>query len=213
MISFNCACGEQLAAAPEHAGMRVQCPKCKAVLVIPKPESEFEYADDPAPPPPKKKPKLVDDDDPPPRKSAAPPPPPKKKPKLVDDDDERAGPSKKKAALVEDEDEEDDRPKKKKKKKKRNYGDDDEPEHVRALMAKANAELDEEEERHRREGGGIHFTPGIIAGLISILLGLTLLVVMVCTGFIWFYGLILCGFLIIGGGVRVVLSFTGQGTD
>jgi len=208
MISFNCACGEPLAAAPEHAGLRVQCPKCHSTLVVP--AAEFEYADDPTPPPSKKKPVLVEDEVPA-RKSAAPPPPAKKgKPVLVDDDE--PPPAKKKAKLV-DEDEDEDRKPKKKKKKKRNYGDDDEPEHVKSLMAKANAELDEEEARHRREGGGIAITPGIIAGLISILLGIILLVVMVCTGFIWFYGLILCGVLIIGGGVRVVLSFTGQGTD
>lgn len=186
MISFNCACGEPLAAAPEHAGMRVQCPKCRAVLVIPKPESEFEYADDPAPPPP-----------------------PKKKPKLVDEDEEPARPAKKKAALVEDDEE--DRPRKKKK-KKRNYGDDDEPEHVKALMAKANAELDEEEARHRREGGGIHFTPGIIGGLLAFVIGSLGAVVTICV-FPNFFLICFCGAVALGGLIRCVLSFLGKGVD
>jgi len=211
MISFNCACGEPLAAAPEHAGLQVQCPKCNAVLVVPAAESEFEYADDTAPPPPPKKKPILVEDEPPSKRSAAPPPPPKKKKPVVLEDEEEPAPAKKKAKLVDDE--EDDRKPKKKKKKKRNYGDDDEPEHVKRLMAQANAELDEEEARHKREGGGIAITPGIIAGIISMLLGMILLVVMVCVGFFSFYLLILCGVLIVGGGVRVVLSFTGQGVD
>ena len=80
-------------------------------------------------------------------------------------------------------------------------------------MDRANAELDEEEARHAREGGGIAVTPGIIAGGISVLIGVLLLVVFICVGFINFYALVLCGLLIVGGGVRVVLSFLGQGVD
>lgn len=210
MISFHCACGEPLAAADEHAGMRVKCPKCDSVLVVPEPESEFEYADDPAPPPPPKKkgPVLVDEDDPP-RRSSAPPPPPKRKPKLVDEDEENDRPKKKKAALVEDD--EDDRPKKKKK-KKRNYGDDDEPEHVKRLMAKANADLDEEEARHAREGGGVHFTPGIIGGLLAFVIGSLGAIVVICV-FPNIFLICFCGAIALGGLIRCVLSFLGQGVD
>lgn len=208
MISFNCACGESLAAADEHAGLRVQCPKCNSQLVVPAAESEFEYADDPAPPPPKKKgPVLVEDDEPPSRKMATPLPPPKKKPVLVEDDEDEPAPGKKKAKLVDDEES-----KPRKKKKKRNYGDDDEPEHVKALMAKANAELDEEEARHRREGGGIHFTPGIIAGVIAFLVGSLGMLLFMCL-FPNFYIICLCGALALGGLIRAILSFLGQGVD
>lgn len=210
MISFNCACGEPLAAADEHAGLRVQCPRCNSQLVVPAAESEFEYADDPAPPPaPKKKgPVLVEDDEPPSRKMATPLPPPKKKPVLVEDDEDEPARGKKKAKLVDDEDS---KPKKKKK-KKRNYGDDDEPEHVKALMARANADLDEEEARHRREGGGIHFTPGIIAGVIAFLVGSLGMVLFMCL-FPNFYVICLCGALALGGLIRAILSFLGQGVD
>ncbi len=185
MISFNCACGEPLAAAPEHAGLQVQCPKCNARLTIPAAESEFEYAsDDPAPPPPPKK----------------------KRPVLVEDD-EADPPAKKKAKLVDKED----KPKKKNK-KKRNYGDDDEPEHVKALMAKANAELDEQEARHAREGGGIHFTPGIVGGGIAFLVGSLLFLLFLCV-FAHPIVLVACGVIALGGLIRCVLSFLGQGVD
>lgn len=183
MISFNCACGEPLAAAPEHAGLQVQCPKCDALLTIPAAEAEFEYADDPEPaPPPKRKPVLVDDDV----------PPAKKKAKLVDEENKP----------------------KKKKKKPRNYGDDDEPEHVRRLMDKANAELDEEEARHAREGGGIHFTPGIIGGALAFIIGSLLVVLFICLPVPFkFYIICFCGAIALGGLVRCVLSFLGRGVD
>lgn len=182
MISFSCACGEPLAAAPEHAGMRVRCPKCHAVLVVPTADSEFDYADDLSPPPPKKKPVLVEDDEDEPK-------PAKKKAKLVDEDEDRKP--------------------RKKKKKKRNYGDDDEPEHVKRLMAKANAELDEEEARHRREGGGIAITPGIILGVSMFVIGIALFVILLLVGFCSIWPLVFAGV----GLVRAVLSFLGQGVD
>ncbi len=182
MISFNCGCGEPLAAAPEHTGLQVQCPKCDARLTIPAAESEFEYAsDDPAPPPKKKKPVMVEEDA---------PAPPKKKARLVDEGEKP----------------------KKKKKAKRNYGDDDEPDHVKALMAKANADLDEEEQRHAREGGGIHFTPGIIGGGVAFLVGSLLFCVFICV-FAHPIVLVACGVIALGGLIRCVLSFLGKGVD
>jgi hypothetical protein len=45
------------------------------------------------------------------------------------------------------------------------------------------------------------------------LLGFVLLAVMFFVGCCPFYGLILAGVLIVGGLVRIVLGFTGQGTD
>lgn len=50
MIAFACECGEPLAAAPEHAGRRVQCPRCGERLSVPAGDAEH-----PAPPPPKPK--------------------------------------------------------------------------------------------------------------------------------------------------------------
>ena len=70
MIEFACECGEPLAAAPEHVGKRVKCPRCGDMLTVP--AAEFEDA--PPPPPPKKKAVLVDEDDPPPRRKRKPPP-------------------------------------------------------------------------------------------------------------------------------------------
>ena len=48
---------------------------------------------------------------------------------------------------------EDDEPRPKKKRRSWNHGDDDESPRTRRLMADAHARLDEEEDRHRREGG------------------------------------------------------------
>ena len=140
---------------------------------------------------------IFDADDrlaPPPKPPA--PPPPKTKPRVADDED----------------DEDDERPKKKKKKRK-NHGDDDEDPHVRALMRKANADLDEEEYRRRREGGGIAFTPGIIAGLAMLVFGLLGIAVMICVGFISIRLMVFCAAFAIVGLVRAVLSFNGQGFD
>lgn len=168
MIAFNCACGEPLAAAPEHAGLQVQCPKCDARLTIPAAESEFDYADDPTPPPPKNKAKLVDEEE--------------RKPK--------------------------------RRRKQRNSRDDDEPEHVRRLMDRANAELDEDEARRAREGGGIHFTPGLIGGALAFVVGSLLVVLFICLPVPFKFCIIcFCGAIAVGGLVRCVLSFLGQGVD
>lgn len=75
MISFDCECGEPLAAAPEHAGKQVKCPRCEKLLTVPRPEADFEYpADDdpPAPPPPRRGPA------PPPKRGTPVDDPPKK---------------------------------------------------------------------------------------------------------------------------------------
>ena len=154
MIEFSCPCGEPLAAADEHAGAEVACPRCARTLSVP--------GGGP------KRGRVLDD------------PPP--------------------------------RPRRKKKRRRRNYGDDDTPDHVRRLMEKANAELDEDEARRSRQGR-IAITPGIIAGVLSVILGVVLLAVMLLVGFFTFYLLVVCGLLIVGGGVRAVLSFLGQGWD
>ena len=123
-------------------------------------------------------------------------------------------PPRKKASLVDKDDEEEDRPRKKKKRKRKNYDDEDEESpQVRAMMDKAHAELDEEEERHRRESRGIHFTPGIMAGLGMFLVGSLACVTMVCIGFISIRLIVICAVFAIIGLVRAILAFKGQGID
>lgn len=206
LISFTCRCGVQLAAAAEHAGMQVQCPRCGKVTAVPQPEPEFEYADDTPDDPPRARVRAKPIATASPPKPPAPPPAPvKKKPVLVDEEDDPPQ-KKKKARLVDEE-----KPKKKKKASRR--GGEPLSGHAAMYMEKANADLDEEEERHRREGGGIHFTPGIIGGSIAFLVGSILLVIcFVICGFN-LYVLSACGVLALGGLVRAVLSYMGQGVD
>jgi hypothetical protein len=116
-ITLSCPCGKTLRVADEHAGKRVKCPVCTAVLTAPKaePEPQFEVIEEqPA--------------------NALVAPKPVVKPKAVeeDDEDERGGyglkPAEKTAPIPTPEpefrrraeaDEDDDRPRKKKKKKQR----------------------------------------------------------------------------------------------
>lgn len=56
MIEFACECGEPLAAAPEHAGKRVKCPRCGELLAVPSPKKKAVPVDD-DPPRRKRKPK------------------------------------------------------------------------------------------------------------------------------------------------------------
>jgi len=51
MIAFDCACGEPLAAADEHAGRRVRCPKCGTSLAVPEPAYHAKPDATPAPEP------------------------------------------------------------------------------------------------------------------------------------------------------------------
>src|SRR5262245_33210668 len=39
-IEFACGCGKKLKIADEHAGKKIKCPACKAVLTVPVPEEE-----------------------------------------------------------------------------------------------------------------------------------------------------------------------------
>jgi uncharacterized Zn finger protein (UPF0148 family) len=158
VISFNCACGEPLAAAPEHAGLQVQCPKCDARFTVP-------TADDSPPrPPAKKKARLVEEEG---------------KPKAM-------------------------------RNKQRNSGDD-EHDPVQRLMDRAHAELDEQEERHRREGGGVHFTPGIIGGFAVFVV--FVLLAALCLLALQLYFAIGCLCVAFLGLARCVLSFLGRGVD
>ena len=134
--------------------------------------------------------------DDPPKREAAPLPPPKKKLAMrAEDEDEYL-----------DEDGRERRPRKRKKRFR------DENPVARRMMERAHAELDEEEVR-RRSGGGLSINPGIIQGAISVSLGFLLLVVMYFVGCCPIYGLVVACFLIVGGIVRIILGFTGQGTD
>ena len=90
-IIFNCSCGKTLRVSDEHAGRRVKCPVCGAVLLVPKPKTElvseeepqFEVVEDH----PRddlrveerSRPRDDDDDEPPPKKKRA-----------RDDDDDEA---------------------------------------------------------------------------------------------------------------------------
>lgn len=91
-ITFDCPCGKSLRVSDEHAGRRVKCPACGAVVVAPKPQQQFEVVEEEEPDfeivedQPRKIPSArpakpsTDDDDDEPR--------PKKKPYRDDDDDE-----------------------------------------------------------------------------------------------------------------------------
>lgn len=67
-ITLNCPCGKTLRVADEHAGKRVKCPVCNAVIAPPAPEPQFEVVEE-APPlavaaaKPKVKPRDVDEED------------------------------------------------------------------------------------------------------------------------------------------------------
>jgi hypothetical protein len=50
-ITLNCTCGKTLRVADEHAGKRVKCPVCNAVITPPAPEPEFEIVEDVPKPP------------------------------------------------------------------------------------------------------------------------------------------------------------------
>jgi hypothetical protein len=45
-ITLNCTCGKTLRVADEHAGRRVKCPACNAVIAPPAPQPEFEVIED-----------------------------------------------------------------------------------------------------------------------------------------------------------------------
>jgi small-conductance mechanosensitive channel len=123
------------------------------------------------------------------RSSTAPAPPPRKKSQVVDDEDDDY-----------------DRPRRKKKRNTVNPT-------VRRLMDKAHEDLDAEEDRRRQQSGGLAIHPGIIQGIISIILGFLVLIVAFISPCGFFYILIISGVLILGGIVRIVLGFLGQGTD
>jgi len=169
MIAFDCRCGEPLAAAPEHAGLQVQCPKCDTRLTVPSVEPEPE-------PPPRKKPVRAEKAAPPVRKTA----------RLVD-----GGPAKRWRA--------------------RDAEDGPPPDPVERMMARAHAELDEDEARRERERGGVHFTPGIIGGA-AVFIIFTLLAV-VCLLMLLLYPAIGCLCIAMMGLARCVLSFLGRGVD
>ncbi len=166
MIAFECGCGEPLAAAPEHVGRKVKCPRCGDVQAVPEPEPEPVEA---APPPPKKR---------------SGPPPPKARRRDDDEDDED-----------EDEDEEDDEP--------------EDP--VERMMAKAHADLDEDEARRKREWRPVVFTPGLIGGL-AVFIVFSLLAV-VCLLALLLYPAIGCLCVAFMGLARAILSFLGRGVD
>ena len=66
-ITLNCPCGKTLRVADEHAGKRVKCPICHAVIEPPEPEPVFEVVDEPATrpvaAPPAAKPRADDEDE------------------------------------------------------------------------------------------------------------------------------------------------------
>ncbi len=109
----------------------------------------------------------------------------------------------KKGKLVDD----DDPPRRRRRKRRR---DDEKADHVKRLMDKAHDELDEEEDRHRREGGGIALTPGIITGGVMFILGAVLFIAAI---FVYpcFWVLVAFGFLALSGLVRLVLAYRGEG--
>jgi uncharacterized Zn finger protein (UPF0148 family) len=171
MIAFDCRCGEPLAAAPEHAGHRVQCPRCDTRLTVPSVEPESD-----PPPPARKKPVRAEEAAPPRRKKA----------RLVD-----RGPAKRPRA--------------------RDSEDAPPPDPVERMMARAHAELDEDEARRERERGGVHFTPGIIGGA-AVFVIFSLLAV-VCLLMLLLYPAIGCLCIAMMGLARCVLSFLGRGVD
>ena len=160
MIAFECGCGEPLAAAPEHAGRKVKCPRCGDVQAVPEPEP-------------------VEAESPPPKRRPAEAPP--------------------KARRRDDEDDEDDE-------------DDDEPQDpVKRMMAKAHAELDEDEARRKREWRPVVFTPGLIGGLAVFVVFSLLAVVFLLV--LLLYPAIGCLCVAFMGLARAVLSFLGRGVD
>src|SRR5262245_570884 len=47
-VTFACACGKQLRVADEHAGRRVKCPSCEAVVAVPAPDEVEESVEEDA---------------------------------------------------------------------------------------------------------------------------------------------------------------------
>jgi hypothetical protein len=115
-ITLNCACGKVLRIADEHAGKRVKCPACSAIISSAPPQPAFEVVEDEpkqlATARPAAKPRDDEDEDSYGLKSAEKSTDtPKKKPnfrKRADDDD--------------DDDEEESRPRKKKRQTSRSAG-------------------------------------------------------------------------------------------
>src|SRR5690348_15327537 len=64
-ITLNCPCGKLLRVADEHAGRRVKCPACGAVIEPPAPEPVLEIVEEPPPgkPKPAAKPSAADKDE------------------------------------------------------------------------------------------------------------------------------------------------------
>ena len=65
-ITLNCPCGKTLRVADEHAGKRVKCPVCNAVIAPPAPEPSFEVVEESLPramAAARLKPALRDEDD------------------------------------------------------------------------------------------------------------------------------------------------------
>jgi len=98
-ITLNCTCGKTLRVADEHAGRRVKCPACSAVISAPAPEPQFEVVEEPkqgrTPARPVARPVATDDEDDDRgygmTKAEAAADPPKRKPnfrKRADDSDE-----------------------------------------------------------------------------------------------------------------------------
>src|SRR5262245_6575331 len=99
-ITLNCTCGKTLRVADEHAGRRVKCPVCNAIISPAPPEPQFEVVEEAPPPLSAPKPQSVakphDEDEGEGggykmEAAAGSPPPPKKKPtfrKRADADDE-----------------------------------------------------------------------------------------------------------------------------
>jgi hypothetical protein len=44
-IPVKCSCGKTIQAQPEHAGKRIRCPDCKAIVSVPAPEVPVEVAE------------------------------------------------------------------------------------------------------------------------------------------------------------------------
>jgi len=113
-ITFDCPCGRVLRVSDEHAGRRVKCPACGAVVLVPKPQPKPEVVNEDEEP----KFEIVEDE---PRET--PRARPVKKAKAADDDDDDR-PRRK-------EEPDDDEPPRRKKKKRRrrsspsdDYGDE-----------------------------------------------------------------------------------------
>ena len=45
-LTLNCACGKLLRVADEHAGRRIKCPACNAIIAPPAPEPQVDVVED-----------------------------------------------------------------------------------------------------------------------------------------------------------------------